>query len=132
MTVLAPSAWDPSIRLEPPKAVPSVKKRQVVMCFNKVLYYATGIVLQKNRLICNKRQSYSFYFRLASASRQAPYTSSKITRSQDERRMSYDEVRRRHHTSDVEKDPINEDDESNKADDEDDEDGRHHYIVTSN
>ena len=27
MTVLAPSAWDPSIRLEPPKALPSVKKR---------------------------------------------------------------------------------------------------------
>ena len=39
MTVLAPSAWDPSIRLEPPKAVPSVKKRQVVVCLNKVLYY---------------------------------------------------------------------------------------------
>ena len=46
--------------------------------------------------------------------------------------MSYDEVRRRHHTSDVEKDPIHEDDESNKADDEDDEDGMHQYIVTSN
>ena len=30
MTVLAPSAWDPSIRLEPPKVLPSVKKRQAL------------------------------------------------------------------------------------------------------
>ena len=29
MTVLAPSAWDPSIRLEPPKVLPSVTKRYV-------------------------------------------------------------------------------------------------------
>ena len=63
-----------------------------------------------------------------------------MSRSHDERRVSYDEVRRRHHTADVERDLINEDDEANKADDEEDEEGMAHaacitmwpYLFTAN
>ena len=60
-----------------------------------------------------------WYFRLASASRQPPSTSSKISKSSgEERRLSYDTLRKRHNTSEQEKELMDEEDEANKADDE--------------
>ena len=45
--------------------------------------------------------------------------------SGEERRLSYDAVRRRHHTSDQDKLLVEEEDEADKADDEKDDEGNH-------
>ena len=64
-----------------------------------------------------------FLIRLASSSRQAPATLKASKSSGEERRLSYDACRRRHHTSDQDKLLVEEDDEADKADDEKDEEG---------
>ena len=66
-----------------------------------------------------------FLTRLASASRQPPSTSSKISKaSGEERRLSYDTLRNRHNTSEQEKELNDEEDEANKADDEAEAEGK--------
>ena len=66
-----------------------------------------------------------FLTRLASASRQPPSTSSKISKaSGEERRLSYDTLRNRHNTSEQEKELNDEEDEANKADDEGEAEGK--------
>ena len=74
-----------------------------------------------------------FLNRLASASRQPPSTSSKISKaSGEERRLSYDTLRNRHNTSEQEKDLNDEEDEANKADDEGEAEGKDikkHWII---
>ena len=65
-----------------------------------------------------------FLTRLASASRQPPSTSSKISKaSGEERRLSYDTLRNRHNTSEQEKE-LNDEEEANKADDEGEAEGK--------
>ena len=61
--------------------------------------------------------------RLASSSRQAPANLKASKSSGEERRLSYDAVRRRHHTSEQDKLLVEEEDEADKADDEKDDEG---------
>ena len=61
--------------------------------------------------------------RLASSSRQAPANLKASKSSGEERRLSYDAVRRRHHTSEQDKLLVEEEDEADRADDEKDDEG---------
>ena len=67
--------------------------------------------------------------RLASSSRQAPANLKASKSSGEERRLSYDAVRRRHHTSEQDKLLVEEEDEADKADDEKDDEGNQLHFL---